>query len=222
MAMTSSTRTSRSSGGSVSGDYASLLSSLMEKFQPGGEIEQTRFAQAELGGRRLGAQLKGSAISRGLGNASLGIPTQVHEAVTAQKRGIAADTTSQYAGILQNLAGMAFQSEEAEKSRQFSASQNRINRQQPGTDVWGEPMSGSIGARQKDASMWENMRATEASRREAVSGWKSKEEKSKTGLSAADLPALFAAAGLGAGGGGIGGAGGDTLIVDDDVNIFGV
>lgn len=205
----------------ASTDYSALLTSLMEKFKPGGEIEKTRFAEAELGGKRLGAKLKGSAIGRGMGNASLGIPTQVHEAVTAQKRGIAADTTSQYGSILQNLAGMAFQSEEAQKGRDFAASQNRVNRRQPGTDVWGEPMSGSIGARQKDASMWENIRLTEAARRNRVSGGKKGE--AKTGMSAADLPALFAAAGLGGGDGGdgVGGAGGDTLFVDSDMDLFG-
>jgi type II secretory pathway pseudopilin PulG len=97
------------------------MQKLAEEFAPGGSIEKTYAADIEKEGKLLGAKLNASAVSRGLGNASIGIPTTVSKSVMGAKQKLRSETTSNYMAALQNLAQLALQ------QQQFGLQQQQVN-----------------------------------------------------------------------------------------------
>jgi len=109
--------------------YRDILANVAESLKPGGEIDTARMAEIDAGGKNLGAQLSGSAVSKGLGNVTMGIPTTVAKQVGSAKLKARSELMQSYLGVLTNLAGMAFQEEQAAISARNQVQQNDFNRQ---------------------------------------------------------------------------------------------
>lgn len=178
----------------VTSELQSLMRSLLDQFKPGGTIEQQRFAEAERGGRMLQASLASDAISRGLGNVALGIPTQVAERVTRAKQDISADLSGQYMGVLSNLLSLAFQDEQAEKDRAFQREQSAFSAAENRRSAQAQQ---KMAQKQQERDDWQAALDRDRHRIEAI-------ENRRAGLSAQQkvdasaFPALFSAGGYGA------------------------
>lgn len=129
--------------------YRDILATVAESLKPGGEIDTARMAEIDAGGKNLGAQLSGSAVSKGLGNVSMGIPTTVAKQVGSAKLKARSELMQSYLGVLTNLASMAFQEEQAATSarNQQQIAQGPSMASQ-GLDVFGKPLRGSFAATQ--------------------------------------------------------------------------
>jgi hypothetical protein len=129
--------------------YRDILASVAESLKPGGEIDTARMAEIDAGGKNLGAQLAGSAVSKGLGNVSMGIPTTVAKQVSSAKLKARSELMQSYLSVLTNLAGMAFQEQQAAASarNQQQIAQGPSMASQ-GLDVFGKPLRGSLAETQ--------------------------------------------------------------------------
>lgn len=168
----------QTTGGVAYGGWRDALSAMVEALRPGGEIEKTYMADIEQEGKLLGAQLRGGAVSRGLGNVTMGIPTTVAKQTGAAKQKLRAGMLEQYVGALQNLASLSFQEEQAGLSR--AAQLQAATGGTPGLDAFGRPMRGTLAAAELDLL---NRQVRQPQR-----------------MSAEALPSLYAAGGYGAGG----------------------
>jgi len=121
-------------------DYKGILSKMVETMRPGGEAEQSQFANIEKAGQRYGAQLEAGAISRGLGNVAMGNETLVAENVSAARQQASDNVLSRYIQALQFIANLEFQGQQADANRAVSTQQTQV----PGLDAFGSPMPGSM------------------------------------------------------------------------------
>jgi len=182
---------------SAIGDLKNVMQGLLEQFKPGGTIEQNRFAEAEHEGRRLQANLAGHSISRGLGNAALGIPTQVHEAVSQAKNRISSELSGQYLGVLTNLMSLAVGEEARQEELNFRKSEAASNRssQRIATQA-----ANKQSEREREA--WEWQKALEADKKRIAdieARRAGTQQQPATQPQASQFPALYQAAGYGQG-----------------------
>jgi hypothetical protein len=136
-------------GGTTNVDFRSILAKLAEELKPGGSIEKSYMSDIEKEGKQLGAQLEAGSISRGLGNARTGIPTSVFNKVSSAKQKLRSDMTSQYMGVLQNLASLALQQEQGDANR--AASEPSMASQ--GLSATGKPLHGSLAEAQLNMAL---------------------------------------------------------------------
>ena len=192
MALTSAvTSKSSSTTGGVTTDLKGVLQSLLKQFMPGGEIEQQRFSEAEKEGKRFQASLAGNAIQRGLGNAAIGIPTQVFEQVQNAKKGISSELSGQYLGVLTNLLSLSAQEEQAALDREFNASQNS---QQAAQNASATRNQNNQTEKQRQQEEWQAALAADRSYIQNIENQRSSTSKN---MSAGKLPALYQAGGYG-------------------------
>lgn len=130
---------SSTDGGSVS--FRQILSQMAEALKPGGEIDKTMMADIDTQGKLLHSQLSASAIGRGMGNAQVGIPTQVFKNVSQAKGKARAGLLEQYMSVLTNLAQMALQQEQADASRAEQAAGRALSTSMPGYSQAGSKLT---------------------------------------------------------------------------------
>jgi len=185
------------------GDLKNVMQSLLEQFKPGGEIEQQRFAEAEHQGQRLQANLAGQNISKGLGNASLGIPTQVHEAVGQAKSRISSDLSGQYLGVLTNLMQLAVGEESRQDEMNFRRSEASADRSNQRIQT-----QAANKQSEKEREAWEWQKALDRDRariagieetRRNIGQPQPQPAQQEQNPNAAQFPALYQAAGYGDG-----------------------
>jgi len=118
-----------------SSSYRDILSGLAESLKPGGDIDKSLMADIDIQGKQLQNQLSAGAIGRGLGNAQLGIPTQVFKNVNQAKSKARTGLLEQYMSIMANLAQLSFQEEQANANRATQVPQTPMGYSQAGTKL---------------------------------------------------------------------------------------
>ena len=152
--------------------------------------------------------MSGNAIQRGLGNAAIGIPTQVFEQVQRAKKGISSELSGQYLGVLTNLLSLSAQEEQAALDREFNASQNS---QQAAQNASATRNQNNQIEKQRQQEEWQ---AALVADRSYIQNIENQRVSTSQQVSAGQLPALYQAGGYGQDGQS------DSLFTDDDLVLF--
>lgn len=123
--------------------YTDAISALAERLAPGGEVESSMFSSIDKEALRLANQMEGSNISKGLGNATMGVAPTVTRLGMEQKQNVRNDLLGQYLSTLQFLVN-AQQQQQSLDNQTISAANSRTTNAQRGLDAFGRPMSGTL------------------------------------------------------------------------------
>ena len=133
----------------TSQSYRDILSGMADSLKPGGEIDKAMMADIDTQGKQLGAQLGGSAVGRGFGNAQLSAPTEVFKHVSKMKQSARSDLLERYMNVMGNLAQMAQTEEQGAANRglqQFGMTTAK------GMTPQGTPIPGSMLSTEQQAT----------------------------------------------------------------------
>lgn len=124
--------------------YEEAIASLAERLAPGGELEQSLLSSVDKQTTMLANSMEGANISRGLGNATLGVAPTASRVGMEQKESVRNNLLGQYLSTLQYLANYSLQ-RTAQNAQIYGTNTSGLSANaQQGLDVFGKPLRGSL------------------------------------------------------------------------------
>jgi hypothetical protein len=162
-------------------DFQAILTKMAETLAPGGTAETTRVDQINKEAGMLANRMEGANISRGLGNATMGVGATVGAQAAGARESARSNILGQYIQTLQFLMDASQRQQGLDIDATRAAGPTNAQR---GLDAFGAPMRGTLAATEQALS--------EAQLRQVT-------QPEKVAPSASQFPSLYSAGGMSGG-----------------------